>query len=84
MIYGSGTIAEEHTWMPCGRTTIIPALNSPLLPRGVLSLLSLDSGDSSAFRFLEAFLPFPFAVDLGNTDKEEIAEGIVDEDELDP
>jgi hypothetical protein len=68
-----GVVLEGHTWIPWGKTTMIPALNSP--PRRISSLLSLISGDlSSALRFLETFLPLSFVRDLRGFDEENVVE----------
>lgn len=66
--------------MPWGKTTMVPALNSPP-PRIVPSSSSLISGDLSAtFRFLETFLPLSFARGLSGFDAEDVVEGVLDED----
>jgi hypothetical protein len=62
--------------MPWGRTTMMPALNSP--PRVVPSSSSLISGDLTvALRFLETFLPLSSSRGLSDFD-EDAVDGVPD------
>ena len=58
------------TSMPCGRMTMLPALNLATWTTGPPSL-SLALGEVSAFRFREAVCPFP----LCDLDEEDVVDG---------